>query len=70
MQKAKVCDEMINFEKPDPNLEKTQQPYSYALPDNEIVPQFENNLAEFIRKLETGNNDGQKHFFQPEKVKR
>jgi len=20
-------------------------------------------LAEFIRKLETGNNDGQKHFF-------
>lgn len=44
MQKAKVCDEMINFEKPDLVLEKVQQPYSFSLPDNLIVPDFESSL--------------------------
>ena len=67
MQKARVCDEMINFEKSDPALEKLQQPYSYSLPDNQIVPDFESSLAEFIGKLEKGEAGGLKHFYRSEK---
>ena len=40
MQKSKVCDEMINFEKQDPIQEKDQQPYSYALPNSTVIHEF------------------------------
>lgn len=70
MQKSKVCDEMINFEKQDPQFEKEQYPFSYGLPESSVLPDFESSLAEFIKKLENGTDEGQKHFYKPNKEKK
>ncbi len=48
MQKAKSCDEMLQFEKPDPQADKTWLPYAYTLPNMSILMDFEDSLNKFI----------------------
>jgi len=49
MQKAKSCDEMLQFEKSDPNADKSWPAYAYTLPNLAIVIEFEESLSKFLK---------------------
>lgn len=44
LQKAKSCDEMLAFEKSDPQAQSSWPPYHFSLPDMTVLHEFEANL--------------------------
>lgn len=46
--KARSCEEMLMFEKPDPNADRAWPPYAYPVPNMQSVIEFEQNINKFI----------------------
>lgn len=52
MQKAKSCNEMLQFEKPDPKADKKWPVFAFCQPDLAIVNDFKNSLVKTIQEAE------------------
>lgn len=51
LQKAKSCDEMLQFEKYDPRADKSWKPYQHTPPDTKIVTEFAKYLQSLCSKI-------------------